>query len=290
MSAAATGNWPSKLIRVKQGQVVHCEMKPAKNTHTIHWHGIEPSPYNDGVGHTSFEVKSQYTYQWCPHQAGTYLYHCHKNTVLHFEMGMYGVLIVDPHRHRDRLPTRNWPMIHGRGDSAYGIQPGAPYATELILVFDDIDPRWHTIDHNAGMCGDDVGLDRFEPKYFVISGVPNNKTQTDARTAVKAKVGTNVLVRLANASYSRLGVKLPIDAWVVEIDGRPLRYNPGKGSYSKPFKIPANTEFELATAQRYALWIPGIKAGSHSITGTFRHWITNKMHPGGQAIAKIIAQ
>jgi FtsP/CotA-like multicopper oxidase with cupredoxin domain len=281
--------WPSKLIRVKQGQIVHCEFKPAKNTHTIHWHGIEPTPHNDGVGHTSFEVKSEYTYQWMPHQAGTYLYHCHKNTVLHFEMGMYGVLIVDPvgtgTAPNPKLAYDPWP-----GDSADGIQAGAPYATESILVFDDIDPRWHTLDHNAGMCGDDVGLDRFEPKYFVISGVPNNKTQTDARTAVKAKVGTNVLVRLANASYSCLGVKLPVDAWVVEIDGRPLRYNPGRGSYSKPYKIPANNEFELATAQRYALWIPNITAGSHSITGTFRHWVTNKMHPGGQAIAKIIAQ
>ena len=204
-------------------------------------------------------------------------------------MGMYGVLIVDPigtgTAPNSKLAYDPWP-----GDSADGIEAGAPYATESILVFDDIDPRWHTMDHNAGMCGDDVGLDWFEPKYFVISGVPNNKTQTDTRTAVKAKVGTNVLVRLANASYSRLGVKLPVDAWVVEIDGPAAPLQSGWGSYSKPYKIPANNEFELATAQRYALWIPSITAGNHFITGTFRHWVTNKMHPGGQAIATIIAQ
>ncbi len=28
--------WPSKIIRVTQGQIVHCELKPSKGAHTIH--------------------------------------------------------------------------------------------------------------------------------------------------------------------------------------------------------------------------------------------------------------
>ncbi|QQP89492.1 multicopper oxidase domain-containing protein [Skermanella rosea] len=281
--------WPSKIIRVKQGQIFHCEFKPTKGAHTIHWHGIEPTPMNDGVGHTSFEVKSSYVYQWCAHQAGTYLYHCHKNTVLHFEMGMYGVLIVDPLTKPSDTRNPNYLYDPLPGDLTPGITPGAPYGAESILVFDDVDPVWHKLDHNAGMCGDDVGLDKFNPTYFLINGVHNGLSQIDRRTVTTTQAGKNVLVRLANASYSRLYVTLPVDAWIVEVDGRPLRVNRAKGAFAGPRKLAANTRLEIAVAQRYALWIPNIPRGDHRITGHFHHWITNKRHFDGTAVAKIIA-
>src|SRR3954466_4228188 len=87
---------PSPLIRVREGQVVHTQLKASKGPHTIHHHGIEPDSHNDGVGHTSFDVNTRYTYQWCAATAGTFFYHCHVNTPLHVQLGLFGGLIVDP--------------------------------------------------------------------------------------------------------------------------------------------------------------------------------------------------
>ena len=123
--------FPSPMIRVREGQIVHTTLIPSMNTHTIHHHGIEPTPHNDGVGHTSFEVKDHYTYQWRPAHAGTYFYHCHKNTVLHFEMGMYGPLVVDP--------------PEGPGYVRRGTEI-VPYDHEVLWIPDDVEPDWH--DHS----------------------------------------------------------------------------------------------------------------------------------------------
>ncbi len=119
-------SYPSPIMRVRQGQIVHTTLTTAKGPHTIHHHGIEPTTANDGVGHVSFEVNDSYTYQWQPKHAGTFFYHCHRNTVLHFELGMFGLLIVDPPEGPGRL-----------------YQNGPAYDVERAWVLDDMDPRWH---------------------------------------------------------------------------------------------------------------------------------------------------
>ncbi|EMY35307.1 Tat pathway signal sequence domain-containing protein [Arthrobacter crystallopoietes BAB-32] len=45
--------FPGPSVRVREGQVFHGTIEPSKRVHTIHWHGLEPDPRNDGVGHTS---------------------------------------------------------------------------------------------------------------------------------------------------------------------------------------------------------------------------------------------
>lgn len=90
------GHFPGATIRVPRGVIFHAETQGhGPPPHTIHWHGIEPTPMNDGVGHCSFEI-GRYTYQWQPNAIGTYFYHCHRNTVQHFEFGLYALLIVHP--------------------------------------------------------------------------------------------------------------------------------------------------------------------------------------------------
>lgn len=91
---ADDGTYPAATIRVPRGAIFHAKTHGhGPPPHTIHWHGIEGTPLNDGVGHCSMEI-GDYTYQWQPNSIGSYFYHCHRNTVQHFEFGLYGNLFI----------------------------------------------------------------------------------------------------------------------------------------------------------------------------------------------------
>ena len=262
--------WPAKVIRCRQGQIVHSTLHAQKNTHTIHHHGMNSSTYNDGVGHVSFEVSSSYTYQFQPSHAGTYFYHCHKNTVLHFEMGMYGFLIVDPPTGPGRLYTG-----------------GPSYDVEALWAFDDVDPKWRSLNHSAGLCGEDAGLNVFNPKYFMLSGVPNPKTKTDARCVINAKVGQRILIRHLNASYSVVSTRIMgLDATVYAADGRPLQHE--DFPWCSPQLIPAGEAFETVAAQRRDLIVVPDKPGVYPVIAEFRDWITGEIQDGGRGIVETV--
>ena len=259
--------YPSATIRVRQNQIVHSRVKAKKGPHTIHHHGMNPTTFNDGVGHVSFEG-GDYTYQFQPRNPGTNFYHCHVNTVLHFEMGMFGLLIVDP--------------PEGPGFLANGER----YQVERFWVADDIDPRWHEEirgkGHEAGLCGEDVGLNLFEPKYFLLTGVFSNNTMTDARTVVNAKVGQTALIRILNASYSILRLKLDIDAELIGVDGHSIR-NPGE-AWERREIIRAGQWFELTSAQRYGLLVRPIRPGTFGVRMEFLDWITRDIQDEGRGV------
>jgi FtsP/CotA-like multicopper oxidase with cupredoxin domain len=257
-------SYPSPTIRVKQGQIVHSVLTTAKGPHTIHHHGIEPTTANDGVGHVSFEVNDTYTYQWQPMHAGTFFYHCHRNTVLHFEMGMLGLLIVDPPTGKGKLYAN-----------------GPSYTVERAWVADDMDPKWHQIaDHDAGLCGLDVGLNRFDPKYFLLNGIFSTATMTDAKVTVAAKLGQKILIRLLNASYSVLRVTLGCDAMWACADGHAMGVEP----WCDTKILPAGVPFEMSTAQRYDLILSPPARGTYLAKMEFLHWISGQIQNNGAGV------
>lgn len=260
--------YPSPPIRVRQGQIVHTQLKSRKGPHTIHHHGIDTTTFNDGVGHVSFEA-GDYTYQWQPRKAGFNFYHCHRNTVLHFEMGMLGLLIVDPPDGPGQLFT-NGPL----------------YNREKDWVADDMDPRWHDeirgLGHDAGLCGEDVGLNRFEPKHFLLNGVFSNRTMDDPRTVVRAKLGDTILLRVLNASYSILNITAGIDALAVGVDGHSLFDNP----WEHPIPIPAGETNTLTTSVRSSVIVKPTQRGTFPVTMEFRHWITGEIEGQGRGVIK----
>lgn len=180
------GHYPGTTIRVPRGVVFHGETNgKGPPPHTIHWHGIEPTPINDGVGHCSMEI-GHYIYQWQPNFIGTYFYHCHRNTMQHFEFGLFGLLLIEPPdayfasiantapdgtvtlnsipvgacsdgRFRTAANLANFPQFPGytAGDPVNGVADGnphsftVPYDVEALWVLDDRDSLWSDLAKDA---------------------------------------------------------------------------------------------------------------------------------------------
>lgn len=241
--------FPAPLIRVNQGDIVHTVLNVMMGVHTIHHHGIEPSSFNDGVGHYSFDVQGNYTYQWRASQAGTYMYHCHVNTVLHAEMGMYGALVVDP-------PS-------GPGTA---FQNGPAYNVEAIWAVDDIDTSWHCKPWDAALCGGDAGFYNFNPDLFCINGVGADLTQSSSAVAVNMTKGQTLLLRYIVAGYVPQRVTFNSGLGAVTIiaqDGRPM---PTAKTLS------AGSSVLMTAAERYDFIIKPTASGTFPVNVAFYNY------------------
>jgi FtsP/CotA-like multicopper oxidase with cupredoxin domain len=189
------------------------------DSHTLHWHGFRtPTALFDGVPEVSVAVPiaRQFTYFYRPHNAGTYMYHCHFEDVEHVQMGMTSVVFVrsksNPNwaynhpstafdRHFAILLNEIWSVFH---DGDRDIQESVPT---------DYDPQWFTLN---GRCypqtvlpNDDPGL----PGSLRILTDNANNGDAEASQPVSALIqvnpGDRVLLRLANLGYNQHAMQLP---------------------------------------------------------------------------------
>jgi hypothetical protein len=283
-------------MRYTEGQVIHLKLEASKRVHTIHLHGMEPDPRNDGVGHTSYEVSGSYTYQWKPDvgkpgdpnqgAAGSYFYHCHVNTVLHVQMGMAGPMVIDPIVHPD-FPLEagaRRPFVDG---------PLYDIATETLLAPYALDPRWHEMNHAAGLSGEDVGLNRFNPKHFFVLGGPLNGPRPTGEVIAPTQLRVNTpasgrptLFRMLNLNYfpsrarftdsSGKAVQM---AELIAHDGRAFRDTSHRDGPAPPV---CTTSHRLMTdaiafgaAERYDVLLHPPSAGTFMVHVDFLHWATN---------------
>lgn len=284
------GRFPGETVRVRRGQVVHANVKTSTGTHTIHWHGIEPTPMNDGVGHPSMEL-GEYTYQWQPNFVGTYFIHCHKNTVLHFEAGLYSLMIIDPPAGPGTTQA-HIPGFPGFDDGTHTVS----YDVEAAWVVDDIDHRWHNLNATAfeaaggvdGPFTSDGIFNDFRPRYFFVTGyqvpapwrgsgsvAPGTTIgsltpgeigdDANVQIAVRAQRNQTVLVRTLCAAYCWTRFTFNgIGCKVIAHDGRALGLPPY--GYNEAYDVPPGGSFELSTAERNDLLIRSSVAGSFSAT------------------------
>ncbi|MDH5480235.1 MAG: multicopper oxidase domain-containing protein, partial [Nitrosomonas sp.] len=161
---------PGPTLEINQGQLANFTLSSAM-PHTIHWHGLDVDQANDGVPSTSGFVAQaippmgnfgrldpawvllgpQYTYSFTAPHAGTYMYHCHVDTVLHMEMGMSGTVIVRP---ADGNENVLW-------------LAGPSFDVEYVWQLHTVDSRWHS---SSPMAASGANTVRHRPNYFLING------------------------------------------------------------------------------------------------------------------------
>lgn len=228
---------PSPVIEANEGDQVEITLD-SMMPHTMHLHGLDVDQQNDGVPATSFEVQGSYTYKFIAPHAGTYMYHCHVDTNLHFEMGMFGTIIIRP---RDGSTNQIW-------------ENGPTFDKEYIWQLTTYDSTWH--DGMGGMGGMDGGgsdLARYRPNYFMINGKDGVDAENDSATAISANAGQKVLIRINGTSYMPGIVRMGGLAFeVVASDGRPLAQ-----SYTA-------TEIMCAAGERYDIILTMPSSGQYT--------------------------
>jgi FtsP/CotA-like multicopper oxidase with cupredoxin domain len=225
------------------------------DSHTVHWHGFRTPPaLTDGVPEVSVAVPigRQFTYFYRPHDAGTYMYHCHFEDVEHVQMGMTGIVLVRP----------------SLGDKFAYEDASTVFDREFAILLNEI---W-TLPHDNGEQIQETIWTDYAPDYWTLNGrvypqtlLPNDAPELPSQplsSLVQCNGGDRVLLRLANLGYQQHAMQLPgIPLRVIGEDATLLR-NPSSGadlSYSTNtlYMGPGEARDVLFTAPAYNAQRPG---------------------------------
>lgn len=211
--------------------------------HTLHWHGfVNAIPLFDGVPELSLAVPigRDFTYFFRPHDAGTYMYHCHFEDVEHVQMGMTGMVYVRPKQNRapvngDPLGTR---YAYNDGDGS------TRYDREFTYMITEL---WSAAHYRDAHIQVNDWTD-FDPSFWLLNGraypdtvAPNgNPTSTAAgrlqyqpiSSLITCNAGERVLLRLSNLGYQNHAMSCDnIDLTVVAKDAALLKGRDGTTNY-----------------------------------------------------------
>ncbi|MEM9936640.1 MAG: multicopper oxidase domain-containing protein [Bacteroidota bacterium] len=195
---------PAPFLYVNEGDsVIINVINQSPMPHTIHMHGVDVNQANDGVPETSFLIPGilgEGTYRFLAEHAGTYIYHCHYESVIHTTMGMYGAFIV---RAKDSAQTA-W-------------TGGPSFDKEYTWVISEMDKDWHEETPENGE------IPWFEPEYFVING-KSGPQLADTSISISADPSQKVYLRTINIGYGVQEIIFPasFNARTLSSDGRPL--------------------------------------------------------------------
>ncbi|HEV7204219.1 MAG TPA: multicopper oxidase domain-containing protein [Jatrophihabitans sp.] len=239
--------------------------------HTLHWHGfVNAIPLFDGVPELSLAVPigRDFTYFYRPHDAGTYMYHCHFEDVEHVQMGMTGSVFIRPRQNKGYPAGTPIPWGNNLTTSA-AIAPGkyayndydgstrydrefafmvtelwsaAHYRDAHIQVNDwtDYDPSFwllngraypDTVKPNGAPNAKVASLGYTDPSYGPSTALGGLQYQPNS-SLVTCNPGDKVLLRLANLGYQNHAFTVDnIDLTVVAKDASLLVGRDGTKNY-----------------------------------------------------------
>ena len=212
---------PSVHLEMIQGELTSILLQNQSNMdHTIHLHGLDVDQANDGVESTSAAVPpfGSFTYQFIAPFAGTYHYHCHIDTVMHYHRGMAGAIIVRP--------------PGGATDLAW--EGGPTFDEEVLWHLTTYDTTWESTQTSGPVTA------RHRPDIFMLNGRISEDAQQCPFTVLQARVGQRLYLRVVNQAYQFARFSLggaPFE--IVASDGRPM---------PKPI---VTDNWELGTGERY---------------------------------------
>jgi FtsP/CotA-like multicopper oxidase with cupredoxin domain len=211
--------------------------------HTLHWHGfVNAIPLFDGVPELSLAVPigRDLSYFYRPHDAGTYMYHCHFEDVEHVQMGMTGVVFVRPAQNGtvvgDVPSTARLTYAYNDGDGS------TRYDREFTFMLTELWSAAHYRDAHIQVSD----WTDYAPSFWLLNGrgypdtiaAPGNPMSTAAgrlqyqpiSSLMTCNVGETVLLRIANLGYQNHSLTLDnVDLQVIAKDASLLR---GRGGYT----------------------------------------------------------
>lgn len=195
---AFNGQVPGPVLRVTEGDLVRVRFtNNHTSNHTLHFHGLNVPNHMDGVayghlGHLEVKPGETHTYEFVAGPPGSHMYHCHVNSPQHIDMGMVGVLIVEPKNKR-----------------------GEPRVDrETVLLLDD----WY-LNENGGHEAMAHPAMIHQANYFTVNGKAFPGVEP-----MKLVQGERVRVRMINVGYQAHSMHLHGHGFVVtHRDGRRVR-------------------------------------------------------------------
>ncbi|MDQ3189954.1 MAG: multicopper oxidase domain-containing protein [Bacteroidota bacterium] len=202
---------PGKILYAEQGDTVVITARNVSQGehHTIHLHGLDVDTRNDGDPATSFWLSHMQdtTYTFIADYPGTYIYHCHVGDVVHLQMGMYGLIVVN-----------------AAGGAKTAWTGGPQYDNDYKWLMTEIDSEWHFNPPVHDTVNDNIIIPPYNPDYFLINGKSEQQIADDDSIKIIGAEGENIYMRLANIGYFNNKVVFPsiLNATIISTDGRPM--------------------------------------------------------------------